>query len=66
MLALSNVAAMLAPGGVFLHNEARPLLQDVTAALGLPLAQSRHAVIATVRGAAPLGDSVWLHRRKAP
>jgi len=64
MLALDNVAAMLSPGGVFLHNEARPMLADVTKAIGLPFAQSRHVVIATVRGApAPLGDSVWIHRR---
>ncbi|MGH9373353.1 MAG: hypothetical protein ACRD15_17670 [Vicinamibacterales bacterium] len=64
MLAMSNVAAMLAPGGIFLHNEARPLMQDVTVALGMPLEQSRHAIIATVRGArAPLFDSVFLHRR---
>ena len=63
MLAMSNIAGMLAPGGVLLHNEARPLLRDVTAALGLPFEQSRHVVIATVRGAAaPLFDSVWLHR----
>jgi hypothetical protein len=66
MLAVSNVAAMLAPGGAFLHNEARPLLGELTSVLGLPLAQSRHAIIATVKGApAPLADSVWLHR-KAP
>jgi hypothetical protein len=65
MLAMTNVAAMLAPGGVFLHNEARPVLGEVTAALGLPFEQSRHVVIATVRGApAPLGDSVWLHRKR--
>jgi hypothetical protein len=64
-LALTNIAAMLAPGGVFLHNEARPLLGEVTTALGLPVEQSRHAVIAAVRGApAPLFDSVWLHRKK--
>jgi SAM-dependent methyltransferase len=63
MLALRNIAGMLAPGGVLLHNEARPLLGDVTAALGLPVEQSRHAIIATVRGAAaPLFDSIWLHR----
>jgi hypothetical protein len=63
MLAMSNVAAMLAPGGVLLHNEARPLMQDLTSALGFPFEQSRHAVIANVRGApAPLFDSVWLHR----
>jgi hypothetical protein len=63
MLALSNVAAMTAPGGAFLHNESRPLLREVSAALGLPAEQSRHAVIASVRGAAPLFDSVWLHRK---
>ena len=65
MLALSNIAAMLAPGGVFLHNEARPLVGDTTAALGLPFQQSRHGTIATVRGAPPLGDSVWIHKRIA-
>jgi chemotaxis methyl-accepting protein methylase len=64
-LALTNIAAMLASGGVFLHNESRPLVGDVTAALGLPFAQSRHVTIATVQGAAPLGDSVWLHRKAA-
>ena len=32
MLAMSNIAAMLAPGGVFLHNEARPVLGDITTA----------------------------------
>jgi Nodulation protein S (NodS) len=64
-LALANVSSMLAPGGTFLHNESRPLLRDVAAALGLPVEQSRHAVIANVRGApAPLFDSVWVHRRK--
>ena len=64
MLAMSNIAGMLAPGGVFLHNEARPALGGITAALGLPFEQSRHAVIANVRGApAPLFDSVWLHRK---
>ncbi len=68
MLALSNIAGMLAPGGVFLHNEARPALGGITAALGMPFEQSRHAVIASVRGApAPLFDSVWLHRKaRAP
>jgi hypothetical protein len=65
-LAMANVAAMLAPDGTFMHNEARPVLGEITAALGLPLAHSRHAVVATVAGApAPLADSVWLHRRTA-
>ena len=63
MLALTNIASMLAPGGVFLHNEARASLHDITTALGFPAEQSRHAVIATVRGAPPLADSVWLHRK---
>jgi hypothetical protein len=63
MLAMTNVAAMLAPGGVFLHNEPRPVMGDVTAAVDLPFEQSRHAIIATVRGAPALSDSVWLHRK---
>jgi hypothetical protein len=63
MLAMGNVSGMLAPGGVFLHNEARPVLGDITDALGLQFEQSRHVVIATVRGAAPLSDSVWIHRK---
>lgn len=64
MLAMSNVAAMLAPNGAFVHNEARPLLRDIAADVHLPFEQSRHAIIATVRGApAPLFDNVYLHRR---
>jgi hypothetical protein len=66
LLALTNVRAMLAPDGLFLHNEPRPILGDFTVALGLPLQQSRHAIIATVKGARPLGDSVFLHRPTPP
>jgi hypothetical protein len=63
-LATSNIASMLAPGGVFLHNEARPALDGISGAAGLPFEQSRHAVVARVRGApAQLFDSVWLHRK---
>ena len=63
-LALANITSMLAPGGVFVHNEQRPILGELAAALGIPLQQSRHAVIATVSGAkAPLYDSVFLHVR---
>jgi hypothetical protein len=62
-LAMVNIAGMLAPGGTFLHNEGRPSMGDLTTALGLPLEHSRHAVIATVRGAPPLTDSVWMHRK---
>jgi SAM-dependent methyltransferase len=62
MLAMSNIAGMLAPGGVFLHNESRAALQEISRAVGLPFQQSRQVIIATVRGAAaPLFDSVYLH-----
>lgn len=61
-LALANIAAMLAPGGVLLHNEPRPLVGEVTADLDLPVTHSRTAVLATVQGAAtPLYDSVFVH-----
>jgi hypothetical protein len=64
-LAASNITAMLVPGGVFLHNEARPILGDLTTALGLPFEQSRHAVIASVKGApAPLFDSIFIHVKR--
>ena len=64
-LAVTNVNAMLAPAGIFLHNEGRRALGDLTAALGLSFEQSRHATIATVRGApAPLFDSVFIHRKR--
>ncbi len=62
MLAMSNIAAMLAPGGVFLHNEARPAMHEIGKAVGMPREQSRLAIIATVKGAPPLADSVWIHR----
>ena len=65
-LAVANIAAMVTPGGAFLHNEQRPIIGDLAAAMGLPLQQSRHAVIATVTGAkAPLYDSIFLHVRPA-
>jgi hypothetical protein len=63
-LAIANIAAMTAPGGLFLHNERRPILGDFSDALGLPLEQSRHATLADVRGGPPLFDSVFVHRKK--
>jgi hypothetical protein len=64
-LATANIAAMLAPGGVLLHNEPRPVLGELAAAVGLPFEQSRHAVIASVKGAsAPLYDSVFIHVKR--
>jgi hypothetical protein len=61
-LALSNIAAMMRPGGYLLHNEARAGLVETADAVGLPTLQMRTAVI----GAAvtqPLYDAVWLHRK---
>ena len=63
MLAITNVAAMLAPGGVFLHNEPRPVLGDITEAVGLRFEQLRRVTIASVSGGAPLTDVVMLHRK---
>ena len=64
MLAISNVAAMLAPNGVFMHNEPRPSLGDITDAVGLRFEQLRRVSIASVSGAAgPLTDVVMLHRK---
>jgi hypothetical protein len=57
VLAMTNIAGMLAPGGVFLHNEARPVLGEMTSALGVPFEQSRYVVIASVRGALRPGSA---------
>jgi len=63
LLAITNLVRMLAPGGVLLHNEPRPLVGEAMHALGLPMIHSRSSVIATVEGArTPLYDAVWLHR----
>ena len=63
-LAMSNVAAMLAPDGIFLHNEPRPVLGDITEAVGLHFEQLRRVTIASIPGgAAPLTDVVMLHRK---
>jgi hypothetical protein len=64
MLATSNIAAMLVPDGIFLHNEPRPVLGDITEAVGLRFEQLRRVTIASVSGgAAPLTDVVMLHRK---
>jgi len=65
MLALSNIHAMLMPGGVFMHNESRPVMVSLTGALGMRFEQSRQVTIASVTGAPPLADTIWLHRRAA-
>jgi len=65
MLAISNVSAMLAPDGIFLHNEPRPLLGEITEAVSLHFEQLRRVTIASVAGGAPLTDVVMLHRKSA-
>jgi hypothetical protein len=65
-LALTNIASLLEPGGVLLHNEARPLVGEVAGVLRLPLEQARTGTIATVRGAAaPLYDSIFMHVKRS-
>lgn len=64
-LAVSNIAAMLSPGGILLHNEPRPALRALASAAGMTLEQSRQAPIAKVAGAPPLADTIFLHRRTA-
>jgi hypothetical protein len=60
-LALANIRAMLAEDGVLLHNEPRPILSELAPSAGLPLRQGRTVTLATVAGAPPLYDTVWLH-----
>jgi SAM-dependent methyltransferase len=64
LLALANISRTLAPAGVLLHNEPRPLVADATLALGLTLVHARTAILASVEGArTPLYDSIFIHRR---
>jgi hypothetical protein len=64
-LALSNISAMLSSSGVLLHNELRPSVPADAAAAGMPVEQSRQVIVATVKDAPPLVDTVWLHRKAA-
>jgi len=66
-LALTSIARMLASGGVFLHNEARPIMGELTAAAGTFRSSSRGR--RSSRRCAELrlfGDTVWLHRKARP
>jgi len=60
-LALTNVAAMLRPGGFLLHNESRAGLAEIAASVKLPALHMRTAVIAG-SGDGALYDTIWLHR----
>jgi hypothetical protein len=62
-LALSNIAGMLAAGGVFLHNDTRTVVMEAAAAAGLEGQQSRQVTIASVTAAPPLADTIVVHRK---
>lgn len=63
LLAVTNIASMLTPGGVLIHNEPRPLAARAALALGLVPLHARSTVIASVDGATtPLYDAIWMHR----
>jgi SAM-dependent methyltransferase len=61
LLAMSNIARMLSPGGILIHNEPRPVLAEALALLRMPLLQNRSGVVASVDGSAPLYDAAWMH-----
>lgn len=62
-LALSNLAAMTKPGGYWLHNESRKLLNNLALLLDVPPLQSRTVLIAGNQHNA-LFDGVAIHRKK--
>ena len=62
-IAVANIAGMLAPGGILLHNESSPADGRAAAEAGMPVNHARTATIATVRGAPPLADAVWVHEK---
>ena len=62
-LALANLASMLRPGGVLIHNEARPEVEFLANLAGLPVLQARTIEI-RARAASPLFDFVVIHVRK--
>src|SRR5262249_20069207 len=62
LLALSNIASMMAEGGYLIHNESRAQLSSMTETLGLPMLQARTVLIASGQGA-PLFDGMAIHRK---
>ena len=64
LLALSNIDAMLAPGGYLIHNELRGAVEEFATALGLAPVQARTLHLAGA-GSHALFDSFVIHR-KAP
>jgi hypothetical protein len=64
IVAIANIAAVLAPGGALIHNEPRPLLQSTAASIGLPAVHARSVLIATVPGGNDLYDAIWIHQKR--
>ena len=62
-LALTNIAAMTKPGGYWLHNESRNLLNHIALLLEVPSLQSRTVLIAGNQKNS-LFDGVAIHRKK--
>jgi hypothetical protein len=62
-LALTNIAAMTRPGGYWLHNESRNLLNHLALLLDVPSLQSRTVLIAGSQNNS-LFDGVAIHRKK--
>ena len=61
-LALSNIAAMLRPGGYLLHNESRAGLVETASSIRIPVLHMRTTILggSTDR---PLYDTVWVHQK---
>jgi hypothetical protein len=63
IVAIANIAAVLAPGGALIHNEPRPLLQSTASSIGLSAIHARSLLIATVPGGNDLYDAFWIHQK---
>ena len=62
LLALANISAMLAPGGVFIHNDTRTETEAYTKEMGLNWLQARRILIGRGRNA-PLYDIFAIVRK---
>jgi SAM-dependent methyltransferase len=62
-LALTNMAAMLRPGGYLLHNESRGGLVEAAESVGLMTKQMRTVVLGGTKER-PLYDTVWVHQKR--
>ena len=59
LLAMSNVRAMLNPGGVFLHNDPRQEIESYSRALEMPILTARMIRVSAKR---QLYDTLVLHQ----